>query len=377
VKVLAYTDSEIFSGAEMVLCDLVRGLSQRSSIDLEIAAPASNIALTQALCRAGDGMSPIDVKAQPLPLAAVHLFDPRRRHRLGQALKGLEPDVLLVNLPSAEYGGLPLRRRMTGAKTLGLLHVPGSPRALGFRLGAIRERLARHVLANLDSVGVLSESAIEIYRHHWDNGATAIHHLRLPRPKVEVWDRVEARRSLGLSNAPLIGIAGRLSFKQKGHDTFVEAAEILVRGQPELRFAVAGEGRDRSRLERLLEDRGLRQQFDLLGHVTPIERFFAAVDVIAIPSRFEGLPVIALEALEVGTPGVAASTDGLRDVWPLEWQVPADDARQLAAALKRMLDATTSERSEMIAEGRRRMEAATGADLAAQVEPLILSLAHV
>jgi len=42
-----------------------------------------------------------------------------------------------------------------------------------------------------------------------------------------------------------------------------------------------------------------------------------------------------------------------------------------------MLDATTSERSEMIAEGRRRMEAATGADLAAQVEPLILSLAHV
>jgi glycosyltransferase involved in cell wall biosynthesis len=370
---LIYADSPIFSGAEAVLCDVAASLSRAAAMTVTCAVPHANQDFSEKLAEL-TGSDPIDVPAQPLPAAAFHLLDPRRRRRVAQALSVGTWDAMLVNLPSAELGATPLsvRRR---PPALGLLHIAGSFKQLGFRLGGARERVARRALRRLDRACVLSESARETYAEVWggDRGSTSV--VRLPRPRVEVVERSVARARLGLPAAPLVGVVGRISFKQKGQDTFARAAGLLAASRPELHFAVAGEGRDAERLSAIVGELGLADRFHLLGQVEGAGAFLSALDAIAIPSHFEGLPLVALEALEIGVPGVAADVDGLRDVWPAPWRVPAGDASALAAKLGQVLDSGRGRREELLATGRAAAARRTTDDLAAEFEPLLRGLA--
>jgi glycosyltransferase involved in cell wall biosynthesis len=365
-RVLVYSDSMDFSGAEAVLRDVTAGLARRAGFEVVCAAPRDNAGLSAALGDAA-GRSPLDVPAQPAAVGAVHLFDPRRRRRVGRVLAGSGADVLLVNLPSAEYGATPIGVRPPGMPAVGLLHVPGSPRRLGFRLGAFRETLARRALRSLDAVCVLTESAGATYERTWSAGETSVTQVRLPRVEVARMDRGAARSELGLPDGPLVGIAGRVSMRQKGHDTLVEAAAQLADRRPALAFAVAGRGRDEARLAGAVRAHGLEERFHLLGQVAPITPFLSALDAIAIPSRFEGLPLVALETLAAGLPGIASSVDGLGDVWPPPWQVPPDDPVALADALDGLLGAPAAEVARLLAQGRSAASRFTSQDVSSDV----------
>lgn len=327
---------------------------------------------------AATGRAPLDVPAQPLRGAAAHLYDPGRRRRVSRVLAAGEWDVMLVNLPSAELGTIPLwAQQPERPPALGLLHIAGSFRELGFRLGGVRERLAGHLVRRAEGVCVLSDSAARTFARVWggDSGATP-RVVRLPRPLVEPVPRHDARERLGLpQEPPVIGIAGRISFKQKGQDTFARAAWLLLEREPRLRFAVAGDGRDRERLRRLVEELGLSERLHLLGQVEDVGAFLSAIDALAIPSRFEGLPLVALEALAVGVPGIASDIDGVRDVWPSPWLVPVADPDALAAALAALLATPEAEKERLLAAGREAAEARTTNDVAAEFEPLLAELA--
>ena len=370
-RVLAYSDSKVFGGAEAVFCDIVAGLRGRPGLDLVTAAPRANARLSTGLTDP-EGQVPLDVPAQALPLAAFDLYNPLRLHRVKRAIGAVAADVLLVNLPSPEYGAAPLRLDLPVSRRVGLLHIHGSPRDLGFRLGFAREALARRALASLDLACVLSDSAAGFFRSRWDGGGTQLQRIALPRPRVERVSRSVARRRLGLAEeSRWVGIAGRISIRQKGHDTFVAAASRLSAANPDLRFAVAGEGRDRRGLEDRVRDLGLAERFLFLGEVRPIDPFLAALDAIVIPSRFEGLPLIALEALTAGLPGVASDIDGLRDVWPAEWLTPAGNPEALAEAVSGLLGSPQDTRESILRAARTKMEAMTADDPAAVFEKAV------
>lgn len=358
VRVLAYADSGICSGAESFFAEALAGVASDPSFELEFAAPAANADLTAMLEQAVGRPAVADVPAQPLPLAALHLCDPRRRRAADTALAGLEPDVVLLNLPSAEYGGTPLALEIfRGTPIVGLVHITGSMQELGFRLGGIRAHIARRLLGRLDRACVLSEGAARRFPETWGSRDADPAVIRMPRPDLAPVERDRARRVLGLKGSgPLVGIGGRVTALQKGHDTLVAASRLIIRRRPEVGFVVAGEGRDRARIEKMVERRGLSTNWHFLGQVSPISDFLSAVDAIAIPSRFEGLPLIALESLEAGLPGIASSVDGLPDVWPPEWLVEPDEPRALAAGLLEILDADRDETAGSLAEGRRLME---------------------
>jgi glycosyltransferase involved in cell wall biosynthesis len=365
VRVLAYADSSVYGGAEAVFCHVAADLADRGRLDVTAAAPESNARLAQALERA-TARPAIPVPAQPLRLSALHLT--RRRRAVAGALEGRRWDVLLVNLPSTEYGATPLLLDVAPA-AVGLLHIHHSLASLGFRLGRVRDRIARGVVQRADAVAVLSERARSEVEAWAPRSRVCV--VPLPRPVVAARERVGARRALGLPDATVVGIAGRISIRQKGHDLLVGAAAALP---VDVHFAVAGEGRDEPALRRLVERHGLTGRFHLLGRVEPVGTFLSAVDVLAIPSRFEGLPLVALEAIAHGLPGAAAAVDGLVDVWPREWLVAPNDAEALAAGLERVLGTAEPALADAIDEARRRVALRTTEDLGPAYENLILEL---
>ncbi|WP_249225711.1 glycosyltransferase [Tardiphaga alba] len=107
----------------------------------------------------------------------------------------------------------------------------------------------------------------------------------------------------------LIG-AGRLTH-QKGFDRLIS---IAARLPTDSEMTIFGDGPDRTALAAQIEKLGLGARVDLAGFVSDLPAHLAGADALVMPSRWEGLPNVALEALAVGTPVLASPEAALQDI---------------------------------------------------------------
>jgi predicted dehydrogenase/glycosyltransferase involved in cell wall biosynthesis len=135
---------------------------------------------------------------------------------------------------------------------------------------------------------------------------------------------------------PLVIAVGRL-VEQKRFDLLIEAAV----GLPRARVRIVGEGPLGGDLRALVERRGLVDRVELCGARADVPSLLAGADVLAMPSDFEGLPLVALEAMAAGTPIVGTRVCGVADAVEdgvTGRLVPAGDARALERALVEVID---------------------------------------
>lgn len=152
-------------------------------------------------------------------------------------------------------------------------------------------------------------------------------------------ERAEARRSLGLpTDAPVVAVVARLDHV-KGVDLLIEAWPSVVERVPLARLLVVGEGPQRADLVESLVSRGAADSVDFLGYRSDVEHVLHAADVVALPSRSEGMPLAALEALACGLPVVAHAVGGVPElvVEGVNGRLVPPDPPALASALAEVL----------------------------------------
>ncbi|RIL04734.1 hypothetical protein DCC79_16495 [bacterium] len=127
-------------------------------------------------------------------------------------------------------------------------------------------------------------------------------------------DAAASRSALGLpGDAAVITLIGRLT-PQKGVEDLLDAARLVCDARPEARFLIAGHGPLREDLEARAAGLGLNGAVRFLGYCADIPPLLAASDIVVLPSRAEGLPLVLLEALAAGRPVVASRVGGIPDV---------------------------------------------------------------
>ena len=148
-------------------------------------------------------------------------------------------------------------------------------------------------------------------------------------------DRVAARKQLGLTDVPTAVCVGELS-SQKGQADLLEAWPLVVAEVPEAQLVLVGTGPDRSRLER--SARGLTG-VSLVGARSDVPAWLSAADVVVVPSRWDGMALVPLEAMASARSVVATSVSGILESVPDEAGAiaAARDPGELAAALVRRL----------------------------------------
>lgn len=133
-------------------------------------------------------------------------------------------------------------------------------------------------------------------------------------PFREPVDRAAVRQSLGIpADAPVVGTVGRLN-EVKRQDVLLRSFARLRADVPSARLVLVGDGPLRGDLEALAAGLGVADAVYFAGYQPHPERFLAAMDVFALTSRLEGLPLAVLEAWAAGLPVVASAVGGVPDV---------------------------------------------------------------
>lgn len=118
-------------------------------------------------------------------------------------------------------------------------------------------------------------------------------------------DRI--RRDLCWDGCKVIGHVGYFS-EVKNHKFVVDVFEKAYRKDNSFRLLLIGDGRLRNEIEGRISDKGLRNVVRLTGNVNNVEDYLNAMDVILMPSLFEGLPLTLIEQQVNGLKCIVADT---------------------------------------------------------------------
>jgi glycosyltransferase involved in cell wall biosynthesis len=224
------------------------------------------------------------------------------------------------------------------ARLLGLRVVVYTPLVerstdMGFSRGALRDWLVRHVYGNLPHgwITITAEQARVLAA--WAGVRRPI--LTLPN----VVDRSLEHGYIAAA-VPSLGpmrvlVLGRLDAHQKGLDLLLDFIERSVDCVPEFgreyHISIVGDGDYRNEILRRLAARPALAEVVTLVPWADASAVMRRHDVLLLPSRFEGVPLVMLEAMAVGLPVVASKLAGTRAYLAPEWLFDVGD---LATAFK-------------------------------------------
>jgi len=151
------------------------------------------------------------------------------------------------------------------------------------------------------------------------------------------FDELAARAAEGPvpEGGPIVAVVANL-WPVKDHRTLIEAAALVQRRIPDVRFALVGDGPERDHLQRRIGELGLRDAVHLLGTRYDVPAILARSSAFCLPSRAEGLSNAIMEAMAAALPVVATDAGGNAELvrhGSTGFVVPIGDAASMAARL--------------------------------------------
>lgn len=163
-----------------------------------------------------------------------------------------------------------------------------------------KERLFKKYIAQLDEYVVLNEKIKEKIDATFGIDSTVIYNPK----SFESNDKVDVSKKVFLA-------AGRMVYA-KGFDTLIDAFKIFVEKNQDWQLYLVGDGEESSKLKEKIRKYGLENRIITPGKTDNIQQYYLQSSVLLLSSRWEGMPMIVLEGLEMGCPVVAFDIDAMQ-----------------------------------------------------------------
>jgi len=264
------------------------------------------------------------------------------------------PDIVHVQYMAP--GLIPvLAAKLAGIKTIfATVHQPGRTYGLKARLFlCTAARLCTTFFCNslavekswFGSAALCRPGSTKVRRHYTIYNAVDTEAIA---KAVSGADRTGLRLQLGLGDGPVVGIAARLRW-EKGHALLLGAFPEVLRKFSGAKLLIVGDGPDRESLEQKAKSLGIADHVRWLGQKSSEEvyKLYSIMDIVVVPSLFEGFGLSAAEAMAAGLPVVATNVDGLTEVVvdnETGCLVTAGDIAALSKVLQNLLSDRTGAR---------------------------------
>lgn len=324
-----YTDSRVLGGAENAMFMLLESLDPAAWRTTLLLDDAPEV---EPLERRGLELGVPVRRVPPLPLG---IAGARRVPTLARLLRAERAQVFHAHMssPVACKWALAAALLARVPAVLGTVQVgeyEPPDRSARWQLQALARGVGRYLAVSRDIATELVD------RLGWPAEKVEVSYNAVDLERFAVRAPSGLRAELDAVDRPLILTAARLD-PQKGHPFLLEALVQV----PDAVLALAGDGPERERLERLAADLGVAERVRFLGRRDDVPELLAACDVFALPSLYEGSSLAVLEAMAAGRPIVSSAiggTDELIEDGVCGLLVAPRDSAALAAALRRLLD---------------------------------------
>jgi len=230
--------------------------------------------------------------------------------RILQAIRRYQPRLCVVAEGSLlSQAGYTLLLRLFGQHTLVYVPLVEPATGMGFGRGPERDWLMRHVYRHIPHgwITITREQAEQFTQ--WAQLTTPVWLL----PNTVAREIEAAPRITHVVHHPLrVLVLGRLDAHQKGLDDLLKFLAQHPELHEQLHISLVGEGPYRAEIERQLQDDPALRSVVSVRPWAPTLQVLREHDVLLLCSRYEGMPLVMLEAMAMGLPMVASDLPGTR-----------------------------------------------------------------
>ena len=294
------------------------------------------------------------LKEVPEYIRVLSFFVPfRKRFRtllntfpLAIYLRREKPDVVLSAMNHCNVVAL-IAKILSGAKTRAAISEHNTfsiaGKTLGFFKRMITPKLMRLLYPKADTIIAVSKNVADDLAQSIGIPRERIEVIYNPVISPEIYEKAKEKINhpyFPSSSLKIIIGVGRLT-EQKDFPTLIKAF-AKVKQKIDANLIILGEGEDRKKLEKLIENLNLKEYIDLPGFVKNPYAFMAKADLFVLSSKWEGLPTTLIEAMACGTPVVSTDCPSgpaeILENGKYGKLVPVGDVEALAEAMEEALD---------------------------------------
>lgn len=319
IKIIHIICSLGYGGAERFLVDLIK-FSDHEKFEIKVVTAVRGGPLVQELEKMG---IPVQVFEKKTKLGLGVLW------KIYRYLRKEKPDIVHTHLFAGDAWG----------KTAAILaRVPiiiSTEQNLWWDEGWLK-KLCKWILSHwTDKVAAISEAVKNylIKTEHISKSKIVVIPNGVDTEKFFV-----SEPQFFVNPIPVVGTIGRLE-KQKGHQYLLETLSLLKERQWEA--WLIGEGSLQGKLEKQAKQQGIKERVQFLSPTGDILPLLQKMDIFVLPSLWEGLGIVLLEAALAGKPIIASAVDGIKEILENKKTallVPPASPASLAKAIEWLLE---------------------------------------
>ena len=266
------------------------------------------------------------------------LHFPRYRRYMAELLRD-NPDIRIVHAHNEAMGYYALQSARDAGIRIRIAHAHNTRiiRDYKYPLKLVCKQLLPGAATDYWSCG--RDAGIYYYgKKRWNTSGFILHNaIDVERFGFRPEVREHQRRQTGLEKCFVIGHVGRFNV-QKNHSRLLDIFAAVAKAVPEARLVLIGTGELEQAMKEKAQHLGILDRTILPGQMADVSAWYQAMDCFVLPSLFEGLPVVGIEAQAAGLPCVFSdrvTDEVLLSPEACRISLDTDDsewARQIAAA---------------------------------------------
>ena len=214
-----------------------------------------------------------------------------------------DPDIRIVHAHNEAMGYYALKSAQDAGIGIRIAHAHNTRiiRDYKYPLKMVCKRLLPGAATDYWSCG--RDAGIYYYgKKRWNASGFILHNaIDLDRFRFQPELRHSLRSRHGLADCFVIGHVGRFNV-QKNHTRLLDIFSKIAQAAPEARLALIGVGETEQVIREKARALGVQDKVLFLGQMANVNEWYQAMDCFALPSLFEGLPVVGVEAQAAGLP---------------------------------------------------------------------------